>query len=616
MDTQIVLKQRPELLKERLKQAPTSPGVYIMRGTKTEVIYVGKAKNLQNRLRSYFQSDEFFPNRTKSMVNEIFDFDLLTAPNEESALELECTLIKRYRPRYNVRLRDDKNYLYLKIPKTGNFPRIYTVRNIQNDKAQYFGPFTNGGALRLTLKTLRTTFPYRTCSDEVLKQGRVCLDYHIKRCAGPCEGLISKEDYRGLLDQVSNFMKGQSHEIVSDLKKEMLSSSENLEFEKAAKLRDRIAALEKIAGGKKVSANLGREQDAIGLAKNGGAALVCVMRIRGGQIQNSEYFELEGTQELEDSKVLNEFIGQYYANAASFPHEILISVELEDASVFSAWMEKSRGVNMSFLIPKKGRGKKYLTTAYQNAEENLKQTLVKKDYDKERTEGALVELQEALGLERLPSRIECFDISNIQGTNPVGAMVVFEDGKPQNSHYRKFHIKDIEGPNDFAMMNQMLRRRFGRAKQEVDDKNPDSSFGVLPDLVIIDGGKGQLSAARKAMAEMEVHQIATFGLAKRIEELFKPETSKPIMLPVGSQSLFLLQRIRDETHRFAVTFHRDTRNKAMFISPLDEVPGLGPKRKKELLKRFFTIQKIKSASLLELCEIVPEKVAMAILEHL
>ncbi|MEA2683589.1 MAG: excinuclease subunit [Chloroflexota bacterium] len=616
-DTTLLLRDRPELLKERLRNAPTSHGVYVMRDARTRVIYVGKSSNLRSRLRSYFQASEPLRDLTARMVRKVFDFDVLTCGSEQEALILENTLIKRYQPRYNVRLRDDKNYLYMKVPRAGNFPRIYTVRRVSDDGARYFGPFTNAKALRSTMKTLRRVFPYRTCSDEIFKRGHVCLDYHIKRCAGPCEGLISSGDYHGNLDQIGLFMEGRSGDLVKTLRTDMQEASDRLEFERAARFRDRLQALDRVAQQQTVITQAARDTDVLGLSRSATGAVVAVLTVRRGQVLGSEAFELEGATEGEETEVLNGFVGQFYADATSLPREILLPVEVADAATLSEFLTSRRGARVEVAVPRRGARVRLLEMARKNAEEALRQATIKKDYDDERSEKLLSDLQDALRMDRLPRRIECYDISNLMGTNPVGSMVVFEDGRPRTAHYRRFHIKGVRGSNDFAMMQEMLRRRFARLaalRDEDGAREADSSFESLPDLVIIDGGKGQLSAAREVMEQLGVHQITTFGLAKRKEELYPAGSSRSIMLPLDSPGLFLLQRVRDEAHRFAITFHRNTRTKQRLSSPLDVVPGLGPARKRQLIKRFRSIAGVREASVEELVEVVPEKVARSIKE--
>jgi len=610
----LLLRDQPELLKERLRQAPESAGVYVMRDAATKVMYVGKAANLRNRLRTWFGSGPLPDPRLDVMIRKVFDFDILTCANEQEALLLENTLIKRYRPRYNIRLRDDKNYLYMKIPRTGDFPRVYTVRKITDDKAMYFGPYTNAGALRSTMKTLRRLFPFRTCSDEVFKRGRVCLDYHIKRCSGPCEGLISRDDYRRNLEQIGVFMEGRTAELVREIKSEMMAASDRLEFERAARLRDRAAAVTKVAENQAVRLQVAREQDVVALAQSPAGAVVAVLTVRRGEVMAAESFELEGAQDVSPADVLNGFLGQFYSNATSYPKEILLPAAIPDQAVLEAFLAQRRGSRVTISVPERGARRRLVEMALHNGEEALRQATIKKDYDADRSGRLLSDLQEALGMERQPRRIECYDISNLMGTDPVGSMVVFEDGRPKPAHYRRFHVRSVAGANDFAMMQEVLRRRFARLVTRR-DSDADGSFGALPDLVIIDGGLGQLSAAREVMEEVELHQIATFGLAKRKEELYQVGTSRPLLLPLDSPALFLLQRIRDEAHRFAISFHRRTRTRDRLASPLDAVTGLGPKRKRQLIKRFRSLAGIREASVAELQEVVPEKVALSIKEQ-
>jgi len=612
--TESLIRDRPELLRERLRQAPDAPGVYVMRDVQTKVIYVGKAISVRNRLRSWFTGGGPSDPRIGTMIQRVFDFDILTCGSEQEALLLENTLIKRYRPRYNVRLRDDKNYLYMKVPRTGDYPRVYTVRKTSDDRARYFGPFTNAGALRTTMKTLRRIFPYRTCSDEVFKRGRVCLDYHIKRCSGPCEGLIDSAEYHRNLEQIGTFMEGRSRELARTLRLEMREASDGLEFERAARLRDRAAALEKVAQSQHVLSQASRDEDVLAVAHATAAAMVAVLTVRGGKVVGSETFELEGVADMTDSDILNGFVGQFYADATTYPREILLPVPIADGAIVEEWLTHRRGTRVRLSVPQRGDRVRLVRMAQANADEGLRQAAIKKDFDEDRTERLLADLAEALGMDELPRRIECYDISNLMGTDPVGSMVVFEDGRPRTSHYRRFHIKGVAGSNDFAMLQEMLRRRFKRLVR-ADGVAPNESFESMPDLVIIDGGRGQLGAAVEVMQELGVHQIATFGLAKRREELFQPRTAQPVLLPVDSPALFLLERVRDEAHRFAVSFHRRVRTRTRLTSGLDRVPGLGPKRRRQLIARFKSPAGIREATVDQLAEVVPRKVAEAIKEQ-
>jgi excinuclease ABC subunit C len=613
------LLNRPDALRERLRQVPDLPGVYVMRDERTRVVYVGKAINLRNRLRTYFQDRGPLDARIAAMVARVFDFDILTCSSEQEALLLECNLIKRYRPRYNIRLRDDKNYLYMKLPRTGDFPRVYTVRKVADDGARYFGPYTNAKALRSTMKTLRRIFPYRTCSDDVFRRGRVCLDYHIKRCSGPCEGLIGSAEYRASLEQIGVFMEGRADDLVRTLQREMREASDGMEYERAARLRDRAIAVDKVAERQRVLSQVGREQDVVGLARSGADAVIAVVTVRRGQVTGSETFELEGAADMDETAVVNGFLGQFYGNATSYPREVLLPAPIEDAEVLSGWLSQRRGTRVDLLVPQRGQKLELVRMAARNAEAALKQATVKKDYDAERSEALLSDLQDALGLDAVPRRIECYDISNLMGTNPVGSMVVFEDGRPRNAHYRHFHIRGIAGANDFAMLQEMLRRRFVRLtaamRDRVDNGSSDGSFSSLPDLVIVDGGKGQLSAAREVLEELELQQLPVFGLAKKKEELYQPGSSRSILLPLDSPALFLLQRIRDEAHRFGITFHRRTRARRALGSPLDGVAGLGPVRKRALMRRFRSIEGIRNASDDELLEVLPANVVLALKEN-
>lgn len=611
--------ERPDYLRERLKALPESPGVYLMRDSQTRVIYVGKAISLRNRVPNYFQAGSVLPEHIRAMVERVFEFDVITTANEKEALVLECTLIKRYRPRFNIRLRDDKNYLYIKMPTNEEFPRIYTVRKPANDGAKYWGPYTHALALRTTLKTVRRVIPFRSCKDTEFALHRPCFYYHLSLCSAPCAGLVSREAYQEQLNQVALFLDGRSDHVVKRLKQQMADAAEAQDYEAAARYRDRLQAMQIMTERQKMQA-LGRlDQDLFGLARTDNHGVVQVFAVREGKLSGSENFDLVGLdREQSNGDVLNAFVGQYYASATHIPKDIFVPDPLPDQGVIEQWLSERRGSNVAVKVPQRGKQRELLQQAAANAEETMRQMRIKLDYDADRTAALLNDLQHRLGLPALPTRIECYDISNIQGKYPVGSMVVFQDGRPKPDHYRHFKIKTIQGANDFAMLQEVLRRRFARLARSEEGMPLEPSFSQLPDLLMIDGGKGQLSAARQVLESLGLGAIPTFGLAKQQEELFQPEHSEPIRLPLDSAALFLVQRVRDEAHRFAITFHRVVRKKDAFASALDGISGLGPARRRALLRQFGSVENIRSASLDELTSVkgITRPVAAAIKEML
>jgi len=611
--------ERPDYLRERLKALPESPGVYLMRDSQTRVIYVGKALSLRNRVPNYFQAGSVLPEHIRAMVERVFEFDIITTANEKEALVLECTLIKRYRPRFNIRLRDDKNYLYIKLPIAEDFPRVYTVRKPANDGAKYWGPYTHALALRTTLKTVRRVIPFRSCKDTEFALHRPCFYYHLNLCSAPCAGFVSTEQYHEQLGQVALFLDGRSDHVVKRLKQQMTDAAEAQDYEAAARYRDRLQAMQIMTERQKMQA-LGRlDQDLFGLARSDGQGCVQVFAVREGKLSASENFDLVGLdKEQTAADVLNAFVSQYYASATHIPKDIFVPETLPDQAVIEQWLSERRGSKVAVKVPQRGKQRELLQQAAANAEETMRQMRIKLDYDADRTAALLNDLQHRLGLPALPNRIECYDISNIQGKYPVGSMVVFQDGRPKPDHYRHFKIKTIQGANDFAMLQEVLRRRFARLARSEEGMPLEPSFSQLPDLLLIDGGKGQLSAAREVLEGMGLGAIPTFGLAKQQEELFQPDHSEPIRLPLDSAALFLVQRVRDEAHRFAITFHRVVRKKDAFASALDGISGLGPARRRALLRQFGSVENIRSASLDELTNVkgITRPVAAAIKEML
>jgi excinuclease ABC subunit C len=610
-----------DTVKRRLKAVPEGPGVYLFRDNRAQVIYVGKALRLRDRLRSYFTTGYGETARVAELVRKIYDFEFVTTANEVEALVLECNLIKNYRPRFNIRLKDDKNYLYLKLPVTEEFPRVHYSRRVQKDGALYFGPYTSAQSLRGTVKSIRQLLPFRTCSDEIFKQGKVCLDFHIKRCPGPCERRISSEDYKARIHEVALFMEGRSDVLVHELTDRMESSAGRLDFENAARYRDQLQSIERIADRQKVLTRGRDDQDLIAYARSAGEVFVEVAYVRQGKMVGHDGHALDGAGDALESELLRGFLLQYYASATHIPRSIILPGPVEEPDLLTGWLAEKRGGPVTIEVPQRGRKRALVTQLAETAAQELEQMRIQSDYDRSRTEPMLAALAEALDLESPPKRIECYDISNIQGDAAVGAMVVFEDGRPRNDHYRHFRIKFTPGPNDFAMLQEVLRRRLERLesaqRREDADVVGDRSFTSRPDLILIDGGKGQLSAALEVLESAGYADIPTFALAKEREEIFAPNRSEPIVQERNSPGMFLVQRIRDEAHRFAITHHRKVRSRKALTSPLDSVEGIGPARKRALLRHFGSVQAIREAAVEDIVALgVPERLAKRLKETL
>jgi len=611
--------ERQEYLRERLKALPDTPGVYLMRDAQGRVIYAGKALSLRNRVPNYFQASSVLPEHIGAMVDRVYDFEVITTATEKEALVLEQTMIKRHRPRFNIRLRDDKNYLYIKLPLNEDFPRITLVRRPGTDGARYWGPYTHAIALRTTLKTVRRVIPYRSCKDSEFALGRPCFYYHLGLCPAPCAGFISREDYHEQLNQVASFLDGRSDHVAKRLKEQMQGAAAKLEYEAAARYRDRLDAMQRMAERQKVLAMGRYDQDLFGLARTDGQGSVRVFSVREGRLSGSENFELVGLgKDQSNTDVLNAFASQYYASATHIPKDVFVPETLPDRDVIELWLTERRGSKVTVKVPQRGKQRELLQQAAANAEETMRQLRIRLDYDADRTTSLLNDVQARLALPALPVRIECYDISNIQGKYPVGSMVVFEDGRPKPAHYRHFRIKSVQGANDFAMLQEVLRRRFSRYAWSEEGDADEPSFSRLPDLVLIDGGKGQLSAAREVLESMDLGAVPTFGLAKEQEELFRPDQGEPIRLPLDSEALFLVQRVRDEAHRFAITFHRVVRKRDAFASVLDGITGLGPARRRALMRAFGSIENVRNASVEDLTAVkgITRPVAVAIKEML
>ena len=614
---------------------PTQPGVYIFRDARGKPIYVGKAAVLRNRVRSYFGADAVIPGtKAFQIAQRASDLDCIVTTTEAEALILENTLIKRHKPRFNVRLKDDKSYPYLKIDVREEWPRVYITRRMQDDGARYFGPYASASSVRKTLDLLNKLFPYRSCTKEITgTDPRPCLDFHIKRCLGPCIGAVSNEDYRDVIGQVSAFLEGKQATIVKDIKRKMADASDSLEYERAAFFRDQLNAIDRVSAEQKAVSTHAVDEDIIAIARAGNEAWAEVFFVRGGRLLERDNFLLDGTLGETDGEVIAGFIKQFYVNSPVVPPRILTQAPVADGPAITSWLEERReGRKVRLIVPQRGERRKLLDLVAENALQGLEALRIKVLADDAATETALSELKEQLNLPELPRRIECYDISNTQGTNSVASMAVFQDGQPLKDHYRRFRIKTVQGANDYASLQEVIRRRFQRSgalgsaarglasteeaaeeaiaqfnttptrskAKDADTKQDklDGSFMTLPDLVLIDGGKGQLNAVAEVMrVELGLHQIPLASLAKQQEEIFLPEMAESIMLPRTSPALYLVQRARDEAHRFAITFHRNIRQKKGMESMLDAVPGIGPRRKRMLMRHFGSLDAIREATI-------------------
>jgi excinuclease ABC subunit C len=601
-----------EHLQTLLANLPTRPGCYLMKNAAGEIIYVGKAINLRQRVRSYFHESGQTP-KTRRMVREIADIEWIVVETELEALLLEMNLIKKHRPKYNVRLKDDKRYPYIKVHWADPFPKVTVTRQLVNDGSRYFGPYASAWAVHQTLDVLRRIFPYLTCDRPITGQdARPCLYYDIKLCAGPCIGAIDQAGYRQMIADLMNFLNGRGEEIIERLQKEMEQAAETLRFEKAARLRDQIQALQAVIEKQKITFGQDMaDSDILAMARSDGEACVQVFFIRGGKLIGREYFVLENTAESEDAEILAQFLKQFYAEVPNIPEQLMLPQEIEEAQIISQWLRTRRGgEKVEIVVPRQGQAHELLKMALENAQETLNILKARWQADTHRQEEALTELQQALSLPHPPNRIECYDISNTQGMAIVGAMVVFEQGVPNKSLYRRFNIESVRGmPDDFASMEEMLRRRFRRWQVSRETaaqpgEKVDRAFAILPDLIVIDGGKGQLARAVKVLQEFSLYgQIPLIALAKQQEEIFFPERAESLLLPRTSPALYLLQRVRDEAHRFGLTAHRQRRKKLGMASQLEAIPGIGPTRRKALLRHFGSIEAIRQASIEELASV-------------
>ena len=583
------------LIIEQLRQLPAKPGVYLMRDGEGNVLYVGKAANLHHRVRSYFGAGQKLSTKLQRMVARVNDFEFYVTASEQEALILELNLIKRHRPRYNVRLKDDKTFPYLKIDLNEDWSRVHITRRLEEDGGRYFGPFASAKSIRQTLKMIKGIFPFRSCSKAITGTNlRPCLEYHIHHCLAPCIGVVSRQEYAEVIKQVILFLEGKQEMVVQELESKMKQAAEALNFEQAALLRDQIQAVDRVIEGQRIATKIRGEQDVIAFVQDKDQAYVQVFFIRSGKLIGRESFILQGTSSEEPHQIMTSFIKQFYNSSPHIPPLLLLQYGVEDRAIIENWLESKRGGKVHIQVPGRGSKKQLVETVAENARQGLEQLKIKQLAMPTALEASLDEIQRELQLKCAPLRMECYDISNIQGKNAVGSMVVFDKGKPKPAHYRRFRIKTVSGANDYAMLQEVLKRRFKRISHAA------NAWAILPDLVLIDGGRGQLNCAVAAMQEVGAESIATASLAKENEEIFIPQRAKPIILPHSSPGLQLLQRLRDEAHRFALGYHQKIHKKETFASALDTIPGIGAKRKRSLVKQFGSVGAIRRASIEEL----------------
>ncbi len=592
----------PEL-QATLANLPDRPGVYLMKDARGTVLYVGKAQSLRHRVRSYWQrqSPARGPgdvHRIRQVIDRVADLEVTEVDSVSEALLLEANLIKRYKPRFNVRLKDDKSYPFIKITLADDFPRVERTRKLPADGSRYFGPYASASSVDQAMNLVRRLFPFRTCTIDIRDGARAlarpCLLYHIKRCQGPCIEAISKDAYRRDIEQVELFLEGNADALVDGLGHEMRFASEQQQYEKAAVVRDKIRAIERTMESQKMAAFARTELDLVALARKDDQAAVQLFLVRNGKMLGRDVFFLDAPRDVPDDEVLRSFLEQYYARATSVPREVLVPRSLTETAQLEGFLTGRRGGAVRLRTPQRGEKRALMDLATRNASETLAREAARWLADEGRTLGALEELATALGLAGPPMRIECYDISNFQGSQSVGSMVVFEEGRPRTGEYRRFRIRTVEGANDFASHQEVLRRRFRRAATGEEGSEEERRW-AMPDLVILDGGRGQVSAGQEVLEELGLTDLPLVGLAKEREELILPDRAEPVLLPVTSPALYLVQRLRDEAHRFAITYHRSLRAKRATKSAFDGLPGVGPKRRRELLKVFGSAKRVREA---------------------
>ena len=591
-------------LQTKLENLPTSPGVYLMKNDQGEIIYVGKAINLRNRVRSYFRELKPDQAKTKALVKHIADLEYIIADNELEALVLECNLIKKYRPKYNINLKDDKTYPFLKITNE-DYPQVLVTRRVLKDGARYYGPYPSVNELRNSLELIRKIFPFRSCKQKVFTNDRPCLNAHIQMCYAPCIGRISKEEYNEMIEQVALFFEGKQDGLVKRLQKEMEAAAENLEFEQAARLRDQLQAVEQIMTQQKAVLGGEDDQDIIAMARGINQCCVQIFFVRGGKIIGRENYFLRGTDDSSRGEVIASFMKQFYLTSQFIPRNILLETELEEQAVLEQWLTEKRESRVYLKVPKRGQAKELVDLVGRNASEALARQEQEETHQEQRTTGALEKLQDALGLDVLPRRMECYDISNTQGAESVASMVVFVDGKPKKDQYRRFKIKTVEGANDYASLREVLMRRFKHGlTEQAEGENNQGKFSTFPDVIMMDGGRGQVNVALEVLKELQL-DIPVCGMVKDNRHRTRGLYYNNVEIPMDDhgEPFLLITRMQDEAHRFAITYHRSLRGKRNLASVLDDIPGVGEKRKKNLLKHFGSFTKIREASVEELQEV-------------
>lgn len=664
----------PAAFEERLKHVPQAPGVYQWKDAQGKLLYVGKSKSLRDRMRSYFGAPRGLSARIRRMVSQIADFDIIVTQSELEALLLEMNLIKQHRPRYNILLKDDKSYPYIKVTLQDEWPRVFTTRNVTDDGARYFGPYASAGSVYRALDLLNRLFAFRppySCPDSKFlrhrRMGKPCLYHDMKRCLGPCvPGLVAREEYRQAIEAACRFLEGKSDQIVRDIRKRMEQVAEELQFERAAYLRDQLRAIEKVMEKQQVLRTVDTDQDVIAFAREADSAVVQVLFIRGGKLIGAEPFTLQGTEDASDADLLSSFLTQFYNNVPNIPSHVLLAEHVEEPIIIERWLAQKRGQRVEIEVPRRGEKRKLIEMAAQNARQKLDELRVQWLNSEQRAVAGLSELRDLLDLPALPQRIECYDISNTQGAQSVASMVVFERGEPKPGLYRRFKIKTVTGANDVASIHEVISRRFKRAAailneptdvttsveslatalgatpedgelvmgteqlgahstaatSEVEDASADEvdetdnpkratqnleKWAELPDLILIDGGRGQLNAALEALRAVSFEHIPTVGVAKGVGrdrfDLVLPDRAEPLVLARDSRALHLVQRIDEEAHRFAITYHRKLRDKEAYKSPLEEIPGIGPRRRRALLQAFGSLDAIRQASIEELAAV-------------
>jgi len=600
-----------------LDNLPMKPGVYIMKNDAGKIIYIGKAKYLRNRVRSYFTQNADGRRKTLRMRAQVRDIEFIVTENEVKALILEETLIKKHKPRYNISLKDDKRYPYIRVTWQDDYPKVETTRRVENDGARYFGPYAAMWAVQNTLRVLRKAFPYLTCDRDINgKDERACLFYDIKLCNAPCIGAVNREEYRAMIKELMDVLGGRSDEVIARLNAQMMTLSEELKFEEAAAIRDQVKAINFITTRHKAVSPKMTDHDVIAIARENGEAAVQILFIRNGKLIGSDSKMLANFDDESDEELIEQFITRFYSDVGEVPRELILPNEVEQAKIIERWLrDKRNGSKVEITVPQRGNKRNLIKMAQENAQEALKMMRAQYESDTTKHEEAMAKLQESLSLPRIPNRIECFDISTTQGTAITASRVVFVQGVSKKSEYRRFNIRSVThgGPDDYQSMREALTRRFSRwqnAKNTDPTTTPDGvdkdeTWRLLPDLLLIDGGKGQLGVAMEVLEEFGLtDSVPVAGLAKQLEELFLPHRPKSILLPRDSQALYLVQRVRDEAHRFAITSHRNRRSKIGMTSQLESIPGIGPKKRKALLKHFGnSIDKIRHATLDELAQV-------------